>query len=377
MPRQVHSVITGWPSDEGNVVEVARELVRADIPFVWLDPPNSVRLASLGISPSSAVRFLPKRSIRGFMAFTTARCVFVTHGLYGNPRPAAGKPIVNLWHGDGPKREGGRGEGGRSTLPATYLVSSSAVFAGYRARELGTPSTGILLHGLPRQQQLLQPLPVGALEYLGIDQSRPFVVWLPTYRVSTGTGLVGGWTDGSTSDLSDRFEAPLRELVRAGVQVVVKKHPLDAIQIQLVDLITVTDAMIAEAGTTLYSLLGTSDGLITDFSSVWVDYLVLDRPIAFLAPDEEKYTESRGLFPSNVMDNLPGLKLVSNENIRSFVNDVQGLNLTSQMRQEARVRYGIVSFERPARRLVESLTSAGCLENVSRRGIPNQPELGS
>ena len=35
-------------------------------------------------------------------------------------------------------------------------------------------------------------------------------------------------------------------------------------------------------GTTLYGLLARSSALVTDYSSVWTDYLTLDRPIAFI-----------------------------------------------------------------------------------------------
>lgn len=361
IPRKNHALLSGWPADEGNIVEIARELIVAGHPFVWLDPPSPNRLMSLQIFPTSKVRFLPKRSLRGFAAFVSARCVFVTHGLYGNPRPVPHKPIVNLWHGDGPKKEGHQGEGGRSTVPATYLVSSSSVFATYRAGELGTPSTGIVLLGLPRQEQLIRPATPPLLETIGIDSQKPFVVWLPTYRVSTGTGLVKGWTDGTGEDLSTQFETVLRELVELDIQVAVKKHPLDAIQPKVAGLITLSDAMIADAGLTLYGILGASSGLITDYSSVWVDYLVLDRPVGFLVPDEHEYTDSRGLFPSDVMDHLPGLKLDSSNNIRMFANDVVGQNQTSNLRVQARKKFGLVPLNRPALNLIDFLTSAGHL----------------
>jgi CDP-glycerol glycerophosphotransferase (TagB/SpsB family) len=39
-----------------------------------------------------------------------------------------------------------------------------------------------------------------------------------------------------------------------------------------------------------------SDILITDYSSVWFEYLLIDRPIIFFAPDYSEYMEKRGMY---------------------------------------------------------------------------------
>ncbi|WP_315914130.1 CDP-glycerol glycerophosphotransferase family protein [Arthrobacter sp. lap29] len=368
-PIREHAVVTGWPSDEGNAVEIARELIRLEVPFAWLDAPSSTHLKILNIAPKESVRFLPKRSFRGYYAFLTSKCVFFTHGLYGNPRPVQGKVFVNLWHGDGPKKEGHSGEGKRPTVPADYFVSSSQVFAQYRAKELGTPSSGILMFGLPRQEQLLATNSIDSLKFIGIDPLKPFIVWLPTYRTSTGTGLVGGWKDGGSQDLRSYFSYVLGRLASDGIQVVAKKHPLDAIDIEFEGLNVVSDSQIAEAGLTLYGLLGASDGLITDYSSVWIDYLMLDRPIGFLVPDEEKYTESRGLYPEDVMCSLPGHKLESSNNIGLFSSEIMGKASGSKLRDDARARFGVVNLDKPAARLLEFLSIQGHLPEAKIKTI--------
>lgn len=368
LPRRSHVVVTGWPSDEGNAVEMARELVRRDIPVVWLDAPTAARLEHLGFGAADrGFRRVAKRSISGFLAFLTARTVFFTHGLYGNPRPVAGKTIVNLWHGDGPKSQQLTGVNGRPPVPATVVVGGSGVFARARSIMLGTPVENTIVTGFPRSVQLFHEPDPSRLVKLGIDPSRPFVLWMPTYRRSTGVGLVGEWNETAGSDesaLAATFRRTI-ESIADGVQVVVKMHPLDAVRFESDRVVHVSDGQIADAGVSLYSLVGASAGLITDYSSVWTEYLLLDRPIGFLAPDEEAYLAGRGLQPEGVMDMLPGDKLDSPERIARFVAEVNtGAPSTAVLRATARETFEITSERDPAAALLARLEGFGGASGV-------------
>ena len=66
--------------------------------------------------------------------------------------------------------------------------------------------------------------------------------------------------------------------------MVVKPHPLDYASRAVENAITVTNGMLDEACVPLYSLLGASSGLISDYSSVWIDYLLHPAPLAFFTP---------------------------------------------------------------------------------------------
>ena len=46
----------------------------------------------------------------------------------------------------------------------------------------------------------------------------------------------------------------------------------------------------------LYELIGISDGLLSDYSSVAVDYLLLDRPLGYVLADYNIYKEKRDLY---------------------------------------------------------------------------------
>ena len=42
-------------------------------------------------------------------------------------------------------------------------------------------------------------------------------------------------------------------------------------------------------------VLGIFDLLVTDYSSIYIDYLLTEKPIVFLPYDKEQYLEGRGM----------------------------------------------------------------------------------
>jgi CDP-glycerol glycerophosphotransferase (TagB/SpsB family) len=57
---------------------------------------------------------------------------------------------------------------------------------------------------------------------------------------------------------------------------------------------------------TLYQLLAATDVLISDVSSVTIDFLLLDRPIIHALADLEEYRDSRGFSVERIDDLLMG-----------------------------------------------------------------------
>jgi CDP-glycerol glycerophosphotransferase (TagB/SpsB family) len=211
---------------------------------------------------------------------------------------------VNLWHGDGPKSTR-PGNGAGSLIPSTYLVAGTQLFGGHKASAFEVPPARLLVTGNPRTDQFWQPPHPGALGQLGITGD--FVVWMPTFRRTRPLGAVRRWSE-TTGDATDPSSEQLRWLLdglrERGIQLVVKPHPMDADRRHWDGVVRISEADLVRSRVSLYSLIGQSRGLVTDYSSVWVDYLLLDRPLAFLVPDRDSY--SRTLVPSDVLDWLPG-----------------------------------------------------------------------
>ncbi|MDO7484992.1 CDP-glycerol glycerophosphotransferase family protein [Peribacillus frigoritolerans] len=72
-------------------------------------------------------------------------------------------------------------------------------------------------------------------------------------------------------------------------------------------------------------LLAAVDLLITDYSSIFFDYLVTDKPILFYTWDTDVYAEQRGQYLQN--DELPGPMLFNSKELALAIKDIKNVKL--------------------------------------------------
>jgi CDP-glycerol glycerophosphotransferase len=363
VPKRPHAVVYGLPWTEGNAVEVIRQLgSRYRGRVYWLDGPDDAGRFGRDVRP------LRRLSVRGLARYLTAELVLYTHGLYGDPAPSRRQTMVNLWHGDGIKANLAAARRRRSLHPSTYIVGSTRVLTEQKARDFHLPPGAALVTGNPRTDQFFVPSDAGALRRLGLDDGRPFVIWLPTFRKAGPTGVLEGWADVAATtgvDLNERIRGGVDVLRESGLTVVVKRHPLDAEARDVPGAVVVEDEDLASAGIPLYGLLGRSAGLITDYSSAWTDYLLLDRPIGFFIPDRDDYAESRGLYPPDALTWLPGPELDTPQSFRAFAAEViAGETTWAPARRQAAERLGLNRTRSAARDLLDELERRGALRKT-------------
>lgn len=118
-----------------------------------------------------------------------------------------------------------------------------------------------------------------ALEWIeaGRRQGLTTVFYLPTFRDSGGDAIADGVLD------LDRLQAFALE---RGYQFLIKRHPVAAVREEPVGRSRVR---LYDARADIYPLLPHCDVLVTDYSSVFFDFLHTGRPIVFFAYDAEKY----------------------------------------------------------------------------------------
>lgn len=152
------------------------------------------------------------------------------------------------------------------------------------------------------------------------------IICMPTYKQSARV------TD---SDVNDRFSLSFvndeQELCNLNVamkskkvHLIVKLHPLQRKDLLYMESLTnihyITNDELFSKKILLYELIGKCDALVTDLSSVYTDYLYLNRPIAFLMDNIRNY--KRGYLVNNIEDYMPGEQINNYDEFICFINDV-------------------------------------------------------
>lgn len=160
--------------------------------------------------------------------------------------------------------------------------------------------------GLPRTDLLLSPNSRLNLEkLLGVDISNKKVIMnMPTFHLNSNSNRVEG-----NSLLSDYFKMPNFDynnfnkfLEENNMICISKAHHNEESLIEenksvssLNNLYFINNKTLEDSNLNLYDILGGADILITDYSSVYGDFLFLDKPTVFSIYDIDEYRESRGI----------------------------------------------------------------------------------
>lgn len=244
--------------------------------------------------------FIETKTFRGMQSALTGGVWFVSAGL---PVYAVGvgrkRRIVNLWHGVPLKKIALKEE----QAPKWKKLYFKFVFSGnyhdvlttswqlipIMTESLGVEAEKVKVWGQPRNDVILKPrLGLDSLEQrMGkLPPHQKKILYAPTYR------------DGETVQLfpfSDMDLERLQEyLEQEQILLFVRTHIEET-----GDCSAYFGRRIQNFGSEILEdvteYLFLFDVLITDYSSVYIDYLLLNRPLIFLPYDQEDYLKKRGL----------------------------------------------------------------------------------
>lgn len=244
----------------------------------------------------------------------TSNYLFCTHSHFVEANPKK-QVSVCLWHGTMLKRICAMNEREKNQLRKDqyrYFVSPSRFYDEYFRKSFLCKPEQVLTCGYPRNDFLFQDTDI--LHALGIDQLKykKLIVYMPTFRTPIGGEYSDSYSDSqSCIDLSNTQSVKkLSEYLKEkDVLLIIKWHPADIRQnqnVQLSNVISISNKQLKLNDLQVYHLLHYADALITDYSSVFCDYLVLDRPIAFDISDMDSYADKRGFVFDKPLDYMPG-----------------------------------------------------------------------
>lgn len=307
VPKRNMAVLASMPDFEDTTRNLIRGLTQRGIPCVVL----MENVVASGRSEYGAT-CVAKASIKGLWTFLRARYAFHTHGLFGSYRPPQRKIVVNVWHGMPIKAIGILLSDSASPVLASFAVSTSMLYRDIMAQAFGMPQERVLTTGIPRNDTLFVRDPRGLRRtgWADDDRKRKLIVWLPTFRQSVRLARHDGTDYGSVFGLPEAAAETIDEFcVSHDILCIVKPHPLSDHAGASYDgkcLKVISEDTLREKHLTLYQLLALSDALITDISSVYIDYLLVNRPIIFSFPDIDEYAKSRTVLLQPLSDWLAG-----------------------------------------------------------------------
>lgn len=311
-------VVHSRPDFEDGALAVLDELLaRRYKPLVLLEAPPSHH-PDLADLVEHGVTFAEKNSTRGRLHYLTAGVVFATHPVYRAHSPVRGQKIVYIGHGE-PLTKGSGYWIGDEAIGATVAMASSTIGKAFRCVQHGLRPDQVLLIGAPRNDRLLQADRERMRQAIAgwlPEQTSTLFVWLPTFRGDISGGLDGVDLDTGTPLDLEGLEQVDRWLAANHAAILLKPHRRSRSHPESLERIrTIDEVALNEARLPLSSVLAAADCLITDASSIWVDFLLLGRPLICCFPDLEAYRSTRGLnlepydawFPGPLVTDADGL----------------------------------------------------------------------
>lgn len=305
-------------------------------------------------------------SLRGKLLALRAGYAVVSHGVSDvGSWYLRGATVVQLWHGNALKQIGNDQNPNRTLTNRVYydlidnwdylvVTSRDEPFRVF-SRAYDFPEENVLPTGYPRTDALFGPVEGSMVRQdealherlRSISEAEQLVAYIPTWR-GREFGPSSNPFDPDNFD-PDAFEEFLAE---RDAHLVVKPHPRTELP---EDVRSKPRVHVLPKDFDLYPFLPLVDVLVTDYSSIYFDYLCLDRPIVFYPFDLDAYEEKRGLY-YEYGEVTPGPTVEKFDDLLDALDDVlSGVDEYAEERNRVTNRFYDACDGRSAERLFRAL----------------------
>ncbi len=166
------------------------------------------------------------------------------------------------------------------------------------------------------------------------DRDKTYIIWMPTYRQHTRSAtfrIENNFPLGLPVIKSHEQMAEINDFLKENNTVLyLRPHPAQDISVMKLD--EMSNIVIADNnylnGRQIYDFLTETDALITDYSSVYYDYLMIDRPIAMAIEDLEDFSSKWPMFYDDFKANYKCPYIYTLDDLKQFIKDVANDNDT-------------------------------------------------
>lgn len=273
-------------------------------------------------------------SLKAIFIYLRSKFVLITNGngdIFPFTPTNKHQIVINMWHAITFKNVGVlskvKGQG-KSNLSLNYFLVSSESERESMIRAFRYSEEVFKIFGIPRNDIYFKPEKRNT-------KKKTKIFYVPTFRDFTPTEFFP-FSDFDKNELNDF-------LSNNNAEIIIKPHKRDSTNKRLLNIvkdnpnISIKTSVINDMD--IQQMLLDCDILLTDYSSIFFDFLLLDRPIIYIPYDLEHYLEERGLL-FDFDEVTPGDKaLTQKEFIQSLKENIENPSKDHELRAAITQRF--------------------------------------
>ncbi|SMD32388.1 CDP-glycerol:poly(glycerophosphate) glycerophosphotransferase [Reichenbachiella faecimaris] len=316
------------------------------------------------LSKTYGYHILYAYSYRAFIQFVKSKCLVYAYADWDfHPFQVSGnKLVINLWHSISIKKLGLAA--GLSKIHALKLKKEMQLIDAFVASSkkeadslydcFGLSSEKILVSGTPRNDYLLNKQPNDDLVTRNPELAKRTILYCPTFRNNGITNLLP-FNDFDLKEL-DAF------LAANDTNLLVRKHHREWYYQKAMGYDELAECThIFKAGQSEFEevqeLLPHVDILMTDYSGIYFDFLLLDRPMVFAPYDMDQFCVKPG-FLFDYEKNTPGAKVYDTAQFKVELSNIfSGIDKYSNERESIRDQFHLYQDGKSSQRILDYIQS--------------------
>lgn len=267
--------------------------------------------------------------LNGLYRLFTAKYLMSTHEMIVSRRIARkDQCLVRLWHGCSYKDRSN--QDGKSPRSFDVALVPGELFVKTKAYFWNVDEKYILPAGYPRYDwlRMKDPAAQALKETFKKNTGTKVVLWMPTFRIDKRGRCVesNSITQFPIVDDDRKWKDLDKLCIEKNIVLIVKLHPFQAEYGIPFDCFSnikkIDNQFFDDADIPMYKFVALTDALISDYSSIGIDYLIVNHPIAYTLDDFEEYKKTRGFIIEDPRVYMPGHHLYTCEDLKEFLSDV-------------------------------------------------------
>ncbi len=221
-------------------------------------------------------------------------------------------------------------------------------FSAERFLNYGHPRNDVLFNDISnKQEELFCDMDIYKLIK---DKDKKVIVYAPTFRTY------------SFDDFPISFHTLNQFLKEIGAIFIIKLHNQiykDFNHYIFEEAAKYENILLHSKNNDIYPILNKTDVLISDYSSIAYDFLILNRPMLFLTYDKERYVSTRGDFSFDYDEYTPGAQVNTQNELHNEISNIfDGVDLYKQKRLKLLDYYYDYTDNQSSKRIMEQVCSS-------------------